>query len=75
MILEPYFLFSDLEQCLQTQCNYKDQDERIIGIMCGSSRDYCASSDVWCSNPQNDKQSYWSIDTYNGDPDCYSQGR
>ena len=66
---------SDLDQCLQTQCNYKDQDENIIGIMCGSSRGYCASYDVLCTNPQNEKQSYWSTDTYNGDPDCYSQGK
>lgn len=57
------------------QCNYKDQDERLIGVMCGSTPGYCESSDVWCSNPLNGKQSYWSTDTYNGDPDCYSQGK
>ena len=60
---------------MQTQCNYKDKDEKLIGIMCGSSRDYCGSSNGWCSNSLNEKQSYWSTDTYNGDPDCYSQGR
>ena len=43
--------------------------------MCGSSRDYCTFSDVWCSNPLNEKQSYWSTDTYNGEPDCNSKGR
>ena len=52
-----------------------DKDEKLIGIMCGSSRDYCTFSDVWCSNPLNEKQSYWSTDTYNGEPDCNSKGR
>ena len=55
------------------QCNFKQEDGRLSGIMCGNSGDHCESED-WCKLPLNEKQSYWSNGTYKGDPECFTQG-
>ena len=41
--------------------------------MCGNSGNYC-NSKTWCTDPSNEEQSYWSNDSHNGGPDCYSGG-
>lgn len=65
---------SDLKQCPQVHCNFKNEDGQIDGIMCGNSGDFC-SSDQWCTYPSNEKQSYWANGSYQGFPDCYSAGK
>ena len=55
------------------QCNFKQDDGSLSGVMCGNSGDYCESED-WCEQPRDEKKSYWSNGTYKGDTECFSQG-
>ena len=64
----------DLEHCSQMQCNFKNPKGKIDGIMCGGGGDYCAS-DQWCTNPLNEKLSYWTNGSNIGYPNCYSNGK
>ena len=65
-------LFS--EKRIQTHCNFKNQEGAVKGVMCGNSGNL-SLSDEWCSNPTNDKQSYWSIGKNRENTDCYSIGK
>ena len=44
-------------------CEFKDQGGNVDGIMCGTNTESCLSNE-WCSGQSNEKQSYWSNDTY-----------
>ena len=55
------------------QCNLKNKDGKINGIICGNTGSHC-DDNKWCTELSNEKQSYWSTGTFKGDPDCYSKG-
>ena len=55
------------------QCNHQNVEQKIDGIMCGGSESDC-TSDQWCTDSWDEKQSYWSNSSVNSDANCYSQG-
>ena len=55
-------------------CNIINQEGVVEGVLCGNSRDL-SSSDEWCSNPTNDRQSYWSNGRNRENTACYSIGK
>ena len=55
------------------QCNHQNLVGKIDEIMCGKSENEC-SSDQWCADVLDEKQSYWTNNSLNSDANCYSQG-
>ena len=55
------------------QCNHQNVERKIDEIMCGRSKNDC-TSDQWCTDSWDEKQSYWSNSSVNSDANCYSQG-
>ena len=55
------------------QCKRQNVEQKSDEIMCGKSENDC-SSDQWCTDSWEEKQSYWSNSSMNEDENCYSQG-
>ena len=58
------------------QCEFQNREGIVNGIMCGESGAHCYSDpDLWCIDPNNEKQSYWTSNNVQTNSPCDAIGK